>query len=169
MKLTDRLGLLLLALAVVFFLSIVAPSIDHLPLRMATHFNADGVADGWMDRTRFRVTMIGTMVAVPLSIILVTMLVRYLPDRFLNIPNRQFWLSADRRNETHAAILDFGMAAAGSTLWLFSMLYRGVIRANEVPGARFAPGWEIMTLPMLILAVALIRLVAKFRRAPVEK
>lgn len=166
MKPSNHLGALLLFFAVVLAAWTFIPSIDHLPDRMATHFNADGRADGWTDKTRFRVTMIGTMLAIPLTIILITMLVRYLPDRLLNIPNRQFWLSADRRDETYATILDFGMAAAGSTLWLFAMLYREVVRANEAPGASFSPGWEVMTFPMLITALGLIRLVVKFRRAP---
>lgn len=166
MKLTDRLGLLLLASAVVLSLWIVTRSIDHLPLRFATHFDANGDADGWMDRTRFRMTMIGIMMALPLFIILITFGVRHLPEQFLNLPNRKFWLSAEHRDETFAIILDFGLTAAGATLWLFAMLYREVIRANEAPGSSFAPGWHVFTFPILIIVIGLIRLMAKFNRGP---
>ncbi len=164
MKLTDRLGLIILASAVVLSFGIVNSPTDHLPLRMASHFNAEGVADGWMDKTRFLITSVATMVAVPLSVILMTMLVKFLPDRFLNIPHRDFWLSAGRREKTYAAILDFGFASAGATLWLFAMLHREVLRANEVSGARFEPGWPVFTFPILIVAVGLIRLWVKFSR-----
>ena len=169
MKISNRLGILVLMAGVVMATWAISRSIDHVPLRLATHFDAGGKADGWMDRDRFRISMGAAMAALSLFLILVTLLIRHLPDRFINLPNRQFWFSPQRRDEAFAAILDFGMAAAGATLWLFSMLYREVIRANETPGALFSPSWQVMTLSMLIIGVGLIRLWMKFASTPASR
>jgi hypothetical protein len=52
---------------------------------------------------------------VPLFLVVVFFMVRFLPDYAINIPNREYWLSPERRAETCADLM-------GRILWLGSLI-----------------------------------------------
>ena len=72
---------------------------SHLPERVATHFGADGLPNGWMSSSGaflFQVALISGMGAV--FTLAVPALCRAAPT-LVNIPNRDYWLAPERRDE----------------------------------------------------------------------
>lgn len=95
-----RLSLLVLVvLLIAFGISLVA-SIPLLPNRVATHFNAAGVPNGWMSRSQHLVAMAAFGFGLPLFIMGMCWSARYLPTSAINIPHRDYWLAAHRRDES---------------------------------------------------------------------
>ncbi len=73
---------------------------DALPPVVASHFNAQGRPDGYTDRADYVAMMMLLMAAFPLGAALLGTLFRSLPDRTINIPRRDYWLSPDRRQDS---------------------------------------------------------------------
>ena len=94
-----------------------------LPAHLATHFDTTGRANGWMTNeqtVRFELTM---GVGSQLFIILVFGLIRFIPARFVNMPNKEYWQKPE----------NFPLACNVLTrhgLWLSCMLMLWMILLN---------------------------------------
>ena len=82
----------------------------RLPHLAVSHFNAQGLPDGYMDRS----FLVGLYVAAELliagSFLLGALFMARLPDAWINLPHKEHWLAPERRGET----MDW---FAGSLLW----------------------------------------------------
>jgi len=90
----DVLLLLVLLVGALVHLAVHYPS---LPEQVPSHFDARGVADGWMSRDTFALMMAliyGLTGGV--FVVLVQFLPR-IPTSMINLPNREYWLAPERR------------------------------------------------------------------------
>ena len=88
-----------------------------LPERVAIHFGAGGFPDGWGSN------LAATGLNVGVSLLLFGLLtrsadlVRRVPVRWINLPNRAYWLAPERREATaaqlHERLQSFGTALFG--------------------------------------------------------
>jgi uncharacterized membrane protein len=73
---------------------------ERLPPLMASHFGTSGLPNGWMSRGQF----LGFLAAVGggMTLLFVTsrFWLRISPARYVNMPNRDYWLAPDRRAAT---------------------------------------------------------------------
>lgn len=129
---TTRLPLVLLGLSCLAFLACVLLTANALPERVATHFNLDGRANGWMSRSAHLQFMAGFGLALPLFIAGVCFALRFAPDSSINIPHRDFWLAPERRAATCQYLF-------GQSLWLACLnvafitgVHLLVVRANQL-------------------------------------
>jgi uncharacterized membrane protein len=73
-----------------------------LPDRLASHFAASGMPNGWMTKTQFMV-MYGVVLLPALAIeFWVSRRIANQPDSRINLPNKDYWLAAERRADTFA-------------------------------------------------------------------
>lgn len=130
----------------------------HTPEVMASHWGAGGVADGWMDRSSFFgvFTLVG--VGSALSVALPGFLIHRFPDRLVNIPHREHWLSPERREATLADMRTRLVEFANVTLVGLVALLHVVCQVNldtdpRLPTA-FLPafvGYMLFTLVWVLL------------------
>src|SRR6185503_5032974 len=97
---TARGPALVLGLLYLCFLGYLATSSGQLPDRVATHFDGSGRSNGWMSRSFHLWFTLVLGLAFPLIVAVILFFARFLPDNFLNIPRRDYWLSAERRADT---------------------------------------------------------------------
>ena len=107
-----------------------------LPERVATHFGADGIANGWASREGFT-TSIAAVVLLPVAIVQgVGFLMGRLPPSLINLPNRDYWLAPERRAKTldhiRTVMLEFGNATFAFLLFVAW----SIIEANHSADAR---------------------------------
>ena len=123
------IGMFLLNLAAAW----LSPAL--LPDPAAVHFRADGLADGWMAPMTNAALLTGLDVLVFFSLQLPPQLLR-LPARWINLPNKDYWLDPARRPQARALLrvrLDaFGVALFGFLLAVNLLL----IQANRVSPPR---------------------------------
>ena len=72
----------------------------QLPDTVASHFSASGEADGWMSRGGFIIFYAALMVFLYGTFVGTGYLMRVLPDSYINVPNKNYWLAPVRREES---------------------------------------------------------------------
>jgi uncharacterized membrane protein len=73
-----------------------------LPDRMASHFGASGMPNGWMTKSQFFMTFALTLLPALLVEFWVASRIANKPDAKINLPNKEYWLAPERRAGTFA-------------------------------------------------------------------
>jgi uncharacterized membrane protein len=125
-----RLVFLLFPVAIVGVLAYILTTIPSLPDRVASHFGANGLANGYMSRDGYRTFIVAFALGVPLFVVAV---VGLLPRAFpgaINIRDRDYWFAPERRDNTLGYL--FGWACSlGALLALFiAAIHAAVMVAN---------------------------------------
>jgi uncharacterized membrane protein len=74
----------------------------QLPDRLASHFAASGMPNGWMTKTQFLVMYVLVLLPALAIEFWVSHRIANKPDARLNLPNKEYWLAPERRAETFA-------------------------------------------------------------------
>jgi serine/threonine-protein kinase len=161
-----RLPALFLPLLLACLFGWLAFSADQLPERVATHFDGSGRPNGWMNRSthlRFLATL-GT--GLPLLIVGVCFVLRFLPNRRVNLPNRDYWLAAERRAQTFAFLHRHLLWLACLLVGFVIGLHWAILQANRLPSPRLStPLLLAMTGGLLAgIGVWMVTLLLRFRR-----
>ncbi len=108
-----------------------------MPQRMASHFAADGQANGWQPRESFFLLMIVVMASSAVVAFFAPWQISTKANARINLPNRDYWLAPERREQTMSYI-------ASTMAWfgcgLLFVLISGTflaLRANLAPDHRF--------------------------------
>ena len=158
------------SIALLLLMALVVLQIGHyypvLPDPMASHFVLDGSPNGWSSRAAFFAIYLGSMLLTAGVLFLLAGLLKRMPDRAVSLPNREHWLSGDRRDET-LAYLQGAIAWCSIGVLLFLVLgTQLVIRANLTAGGRLESrklGW-IAALLVLWIVQTPLRVYARFRK-----
>lgn len=117
----------------------------QLPDPVAAHFNAAGVVNSWMSRRAFVGFKLGVSFFVAIMVLLPAIALRKTPDAKINLPNKEYWLAPERREETfhyfEAFFLWFGAATQVLLLDVFHQVFRvniGLAKTLEHPRASLA-------------------------------
>jgi uncharacterized membrane protein len=138
-----------------------------LPERVASHFDAAGMPNGWMMRSSYMATyaFIGGM--LQLSMVAVFLLIDRFPKSSINMPHRDYWLAPERSCETFAWIRQFGLWFATSTALLLLGVHLLVVQANLAQPVRLSPvAWGLLGAFLLTTLGGLIRMFWRFRVVP---
>ncbi len=136
-----------------------------LPERIASHFNGAGRPNGWSAKGGFLITYLGVLSSVVFTFLVIPIVIRKTPVRLINLPNKEYWLAPERRDQTFTLLarqmLWFGIA----TLAFFIGTFQLVIRANLSPEKGFSSStmWVFLGTYLGFLTGWLIRLFLKFR------
>lgn len=139
---------------------------QQFPEKIASHFNASGMADGWMNRTRFIATMLGTGLSIPAIVLVLLYCVRFLPSQVLNLPNPGYWRAPE--NYQRACEILFRSAlvfAGGFLLWQAAFLHL-IVKANEAQPAALDSS-QAFLLTAILLAFSfgwVVTLIVRFMK-----
>ncbi|WP_295446280.1 hypothetical protein [uncultured Thiodictyon sp.] len=139
-----------------------------LPPRVASHFGAAGLANGFMPHDFYVRFMLGFVVALPSVLVFLPAAGLCNPQARINLPNRDYWLAPARRAATLRA-LRAHMAYLGCLLVVFlSYVHWLVVRANELAPPHLSMPWFVGGLAAFATATvawALV-LIRHFRNVP---
>ncbi|MGW8258172.1 MAG: DUF1648 domain-containing protein [Thermoguttaceae bacterium] len=139
----------------VIFLACVFSTPAFLPQQFATHFNAAGKADGWMNRSSFMM-LEGGMGTFGILVMLVAGSVgRFVPEKYVNLPNRDYWLADERRAETMSYLFRQMLWIASLLMCLLIAVHVSTIHANKTVPPHLHQG-EALTILGCFLAATLI-------------
>jgi len=163
-----RFPRLLHAFLIVVCLLMMAYYYPQMPQRMASHFAADGRANGWQSRQAFFVVM---LLVTSTSAIVGFLAPRQIAARSnarINLPHRDYWLAPERREETMLFIsATMAWFACGILLVLISGTFLA-LQANLAPDHRFNSEAMLVVLGGFLLGLLglVVRLVRHFRNVP---
>ena len=134
-----------------------------LPVVVASHFGPGGGANGFMGKGAYTLLMVGLVVGVPLLMASSTHLVRLLPPQLINLPNKQYWLAPERRDETLEALAALSLRFAAALSVFLCFVHWLVVRANATQPARLPETWLFVGLGVFG-AVTLVWVFSLLRR-----
>jgi uncharacterized membrane protein YqjE len=139
--------------------------LPRLPERLATHFNAESIADGWSHRDSYVVMQAAVLLLLPAVFAGLAFLVPRLPTTLINLPHREYWLAPVRRDVSLAVLSRFlllvGLLITGFLVGLMHL----ILRANLQPAPRLGSGFAVLSgLQILGLLAALGWLFWRFRK-----
>lgn len=162
--------LLILVVMMVLYAAYVWKTLAEADVRLATHFDGDGVPNDWMTRGGYRAFILGFGLGMPVFMAGLFCVIAKLGGRGLNVPNKDYWLAPERRE----AALDFirrqgvwmGCIMAG----FFTALHHLTLAANELDPPRLPMPEFIAIVGCFLAAVGLwiFVLLRRFRRPPDE-
>lgn len=138
----------------------------HLPDRVASHFGASGQPDAWSGKETFMKIYLGVVAFIAILFPGMGFIFRKTPASLINLPNKDYWLSPERKQETIDVLsrqfLWFGSATLLLLLDIFHQAFKvhlGKAQALEHPVASIVAYVVFSVLWSVGLTV-------KFRRRP---
>lgn len=139
---------------------------NHLPERVATHFDAQGEPDAWMNRTAATAMMLGFQLGIPLFVLMMAWLASSLPGSMINIPHREYWLAPERSESTLRYMRD-SMAWIAVLTSIFMMSINHLTFMANRDATRLPPGPFLTLLIAFLVAVfALVGCMVRHFRIP---
>jgi uncharacterized membrane protein len=159
------------AIVIVVLLALAAVQVAYyypqLPNTLASHFNGAGTANSWQSKQAFFATYGLVMLLLLAVSTIVPRLVFALPVELINLPNKEYWLSPQRRGVTYEFLSDRFAMFGGATLLMTLIVFQFAILAN-IPGnpASLPPSiWGVLVAYLVFTAIWIVGLFLKFRRA----
>ena len=134
-----------------------------LPDRMASHFAASGIPNGWMTKPQFFIAYALLMLPAAALEFWVSHRIANKPDAKLNLPNKEYWLAPERRVQTFAYFESF--FAWYGCVFLFVLVFAMglAMRANLETPPQLPTGRIVSVIAGFVLYnVAVV--IAMFRR-----
>jgi len=157
------------------FLAVVLASLAHtvyfypqLPERMASHFNASGQPDGWSTPAAFVFFDLGVTALLAAVFLLLPLFLARVPTRWWNLPNKDYWLAPERRDQTVRLVRTQMLWFGAATLALLAIVKHLAIQANlmETPHLSTRTMVYLMGLYFGFVAVWTVRFIMMFYRKP---
>ncbi|MBC8138415.1 MAG: DUF1648 domain-containing protein [Fibrella sp.] len=134
-----------------------------LPERVASHFGANGVADGFMSREMFLLFQWAITGFIAALFIGLPLLIHITPEDAINLPNKRYWLAPERRDSTFSYLADRFFAFGAATLALLVSVLQLVYEAN-MRGALTIGGltWIYLAIYLLYTVIWTVTLQRRF-------
>jgi hypothetical protein len=152
-----------LALGAAVFVGVTS---ERLPEVAATRFGAGGDPVAFMTRDTHRIFMIWLAAAVPLLVAFLPQVIGTRWPRLLNIPNRDYWIAAERRADTLASVASRTTLLAAVMILFLCFTHWLLLEANATPARRLAGGPFLAALAAFVAFMIgwIVAFRARFRR-----
>jgi hypothetical protein len=141
---------------------------QSLPPLVASHFGSGGIATGFIPHKTYVFAAMCACIAFPLVLVLPMSAALNHPRAVINVPNRDHWLTPERRPETIAYVRKQMVRFGVGLLVFICYVHWLVVRANELTPPRIPAGPFVSALAVFVgfvlLWVALF--FARFRNVP---
>ncbi len=132
--------------------------INQLPDLVASHFNGYGEADGWTDKFSLMLTYYLIVSFIISIFLIIVVLIKKIPDRMINLPNKSYWLEQTRREETIESIRNYlswiGIVSILFMVFVFSEIYSANIKRTYNIG-------DSVWIYLIILLISVIFIIIK--------
>ena len=137
-----------------------------LPERVASHFGASGRPDAWSGKESFiRIYLIAVAVIAALFSS-IGLLLKKTPDSLINLPNKDYWLSPERRQETIDALSRQFLWAGSATLLLLLDIFHQSFRVHLGKAETLEHPLESVVVYVVFNLFWTVALIRKFKRKP---
>jgi len=125
-----------------------------LPEQVASHFGFSGMPDGWMPRAGNFFVSAGLFIFITGMMLCLAKLLRVLPSGLINIPNREYWLSDERKERTLENVAEL-MNIFGIAINLFFIFMNHMVfLANKAKPVRLNDNMVLLALGIFLLFTA---------------
>jgi len=137
-----------------------------LPERVASHFGATGQPDGWTGKASFLEAYLTIAAVNAVLFSLAGYLLSRVPDKLISLPNRDYWLSPERRQRTFDFLSRWFLWFGSATLLMLMDGFHQTFRVNIGKAAALEHPLTSLVVYLLFTAVWTIGMIAKFMKKP---
>jgi len=144
----------LFLLLVLLFLAILQTVFYYpqLPNIIASHFAANGEANGWSSKQAFFLIYFAVLSLLLGVFLFLPLVLPRLPVSLINLPNRTYWLAAERKEQTLQFVRDRMWRAGAATMSFLIATFQLVIQANLRPEKRLSSTmWVLVGVYVLFI------------------
>jgi uncharacterized membrane protein len=148
-------SILIFVLVEVVVAAFIVATTGQLPERVASHFAAGGLPNGWMTHDGYLAFMLAFAVLLPAIVVAGVGLVPHVSPRRVNIPHRHYWLAPERRAATFSSL-------ASRACWLGCLiavflagLHYAILEANAAVPPRLPADLFWTLLVAFVVGIAL--------------
>jgi uncharacterized membrane protein len=158
------------AVLLLFAVGYILRTTPNLPPLVASHFNAAGHPTAYMTRGFYTQFMLAFGVGLPLAVVGLMSLV-YSRAKDVKLPNRDYWLAAERIAETRSTLVSYGVWLGALMVAMICYAHWLVLIAHRSVPPHFSNGLILGGLLAFSLLTGglLIALLAAFRLPRREK
>ena len=131
-----------------------------LPDITASHFDSAGVPNGWMKKDTLIIFYLGMMA---LLVVIFFFMPRF-PSRIRNLPNKDYWLADERKEETNKYInsstLRMGIATFVFLIYVMQLVFEANLKPEPILSGYIM--WALV-LYFIFIAVWLFKFYRRFR------
>lgn len=146
-----------------FFIAQTTWYYPNLPEKIASHFNAFGEPDGWMSKSNFLIFEAIVLLFIIAEFTLLPRLIEKSPNSMLNLPNKDYWLADERREQTFSVIRTYFEWFAVALFALFIGINQLVYRANLTSENLSSQSWLIIGAFLVFTILWMIKFVRQFK------
>jgi len=153
------------AMVVLFFIGTAIYAYPRLPQRVASHFGANGVADGWMNKETYILFMSGGMIVITLLGWSMGWLMKVLPAGLINLPHKEYWFSGERREATLAFMKSYSVWVMVPTQVFLLLVFQMTIRMALEGSDKLPPVFFVLLgLEIVITLILAFYPLRRFRK-----
>lgn len=150
------------SLAGLLFFSIIF-DYQFMPATVASHFNARGIPDAYSNKKDFIFFLLIISTIITALFPLMNFVVGKTPIKYLNLPNRTYWLADERKQYTIDILKQYtyiiGSITIAFFIFIFNYIYYKTFNADYAQDGSF-----LMALIIFIgaLAFTLVKMILRF-------
>jgi uncharacterized membrane protein len=163
MRNTSRI---LFILAILLCLVQAAYYYPLLPDRVASHFGASGQPDAWSGKDTFLKIYLIAVAFIAILFSGMGFILRKTPSSLINLPNKDYWLSPERRQETLDLLSRQFFSFGSATLLLLLDIFHQAFRVHLGKALTLEHPVASIVVYIGFSTFLSIGLIAKFKRRP---
>ena len=166
----SRLPKLIFALLALYAAVHFSSLYHQLPDVVASHFNGRGAPNGYQTKQAFFAVFVGVTFLCVLFGFGLASLIGAMPMRLINLPNKQYWLAPERRDETLEWLKAYFGWFACALYVLMIVVYDYAAQSNLHPNHPPSVARLVYTLVgfLAFVIACLVRMFSRFGRPPQE-
>jgi len=142
---------------------------NSAPARVPSHFDASGRPNAWASRDEMFFLQVGVTLGLAALFIGIPRLLKSAPASMINLPNKGYWLSPERRDETMERLASSFEVFASATVLLLIAVFELTSLASR--GGNLATEYFLPVLLSYLVFSAgwTVALIRAFARVPNER
>lgn len=136
----------------------------RLPEQVAHHFGASGQPDAWGSKAQFLVVYLVTVGVMAATFLGFGLLMPKIPNSAINLPNKNYWLAPERRQQTLDYVLPWFLWLGSLTMLLLLDIFQQSFQVHLGKATKLNHFWITMGAYLAITTVWSIAIYRKFSK-----
>jgi uncharacterized membrane protein len=157
--------------AIVVFVLLCVACVVHalyyyprLPAEVAHHFGASGQPDAWGSKMQFLMVYLVTVAVMAASFLGLGLAMPKIPNSIINLPNKDYWLAPERRQQTLDYMLPRLLWFGSITMVLLIDVFQQSFQVHLGEAIRLNHIWLSLGAYVAVITVWGIAIYSKFRK-----